>query len=192
LPDISGIDLIQQLRSNPNNPNVSIPVYALTADLIRHPVDSLVNIGFTDAFLKHLSFEKITNYFQNKSEVVTMNSKSMSYNLESIERLTNKDPKAMEYFIALFIKTSSETLAKIKSAIDEKNYENAASNAHKLIPSYQQFKVEELLPFLQIVNEYKSRYPSHQEAVELIEFVVSKSNNLFECMQQELTLLAKK
>jgi hypothetical protein len=98
----------------------------------------------------------------------------------------------MEYFISLFIKTATETLSIIKAAIEDKNYEIAAANAHKLIPSYQQFKVDELIPFLQIVNEYKSRYPSHQEAVELIEFVVTQSNKLFENMQQEIAKLANK
>jgi signal transduction histidine kinase/DNA-binding response OmpR family regulator len=192
LPDISGIDLIQQLRSNPSNLNSSIPVYALTADLIRNPIEGLINIGFTDAFLKPLSFEKLTNYFQNKNKVITENNHTMNYSLDAIERLTNKDPKAMEYFISLFIKTSTETLSKLQLAIREKNFETAAANAHKLIPSYQQFKVEELIPFLQMINEYKSHYPSHQEALELIEIVLTQSNKLFECMQQELTLLAKK
>lgn len=192
LPDISGIDLIQQLRSNPSNQNATIPVYALTADLIRNPIESLINVGFTDGFLKPLSFEKLIIYFQNKNEVISDNNNTMNYSLEAIERLTNKDPKATAYFISLFIKTSTETLLKIKAAIEEKNFEVAAANAHKLIPSYQQFKVEELIPFLQMINEYKARYPSHQEALDLIEIVVSQSNKLFESMQQELTLLANK
>lgn len=192
LPDISGIDLIQQLRSNPSNPNATIPVYALTADLIRNPIESLINVGFTDGFLKPLSFEKLTSYFQNKIEVVKDNNQKLNYSLDAIERLTNKDPKATEYFISLFMKTSSETLSKIKAAIVNKDFETAAANAHKLIPSYQQFKVEELIPFLQMINEYKSRYPSPQEALELIEFVVTQSNKLFESLQQEITLLTNK
>jgi signal transduction histidine kinase/response regulator of citrate/malate metabolism len=192
LPDISGIELIQKLRSNASNQNFAIPVYALTADLIRNPIESLINVGFTGVFLKPVSFEKLISYFHNESIVVNDIKNKMNYSLEAIDRLTNNDPKATAYFISLFIKTSTETLSKIKAAIEEKSFEVAAANAHKLIPSYQQFKVEELIPFLQMINEYKSLYPSHQEALELIEFVVSQSNKLFENMQHEITLLANK
>jgi signal transduction histidine kinase/FixJ family two-component response regulator len=137
LPDINGIRLSNKLKTLAKSKGENLPVIGLSA--FPFP-QRLKNDGFVDYFaLKPISQDQLISkvveiYEANRKESVSMKYKVID--IDHINNFTSGDPVFIKQLVDIFLKRTPEYMDELKSAVDNKDWTQIKTMAHKVKPTF--------------------------------------------------------
>lgn len=137
LPDINGIRLSNKLKTVASSKGQNLPVIGLSA----FPFPKrLKNEGFVDYFaLKPISQKQLVSkimetYGSTNKEIIEMNYKIID--IKHINNFTSGDPVFIRQLVDIFLKRTPEYMKELKAAVDNKDWTQIKTMAHKVKPTF--------------------------------------------------------
>ncbi|MFY0674928.1 MAG: response regulator [Bacteroidia bacterium] len=137
LPDINGIRLSNKLKTLAKAKNKNLPVIGLSA--FPYP-NRLKNEGFVDYFaLKPISQDTLLTKIKETFENSQNQNSTMDYRIIDIEHINNftgGDPDFIKQLVDIFLKRTPEYMNELKLAVDNKDWTQIKTMAHKVKPTF--------------------------------------------------------
>lgn len=150
MPELDGIETTKILRTQYM---LTTPIVALTANAFKTEIEKYETAGMNGYLAKPFTedtlFNTIYKFTSNSAAQTNLPSPTPSttakpallYNLRSIRKLSLGNEEFIQKMIEIFIKQTTETLAKTHQFFQEKNHEEIAKNIHKIRPSIEGFEI---------------------------------------------------
>ncbi|URM37575.1 hybrid sensor histidine kinase/response regulator [Flavobacterium anhuiense] len=183
MPEIDGFLFLEKLRELPETVFKNQPVIALTG---RTDLDLSVykNAGFTTVIKKPYSPKILLETIQHilDHEEIPVNeyiesttNASQIYSLETLKDFLGQDELALKEVLKSFIDTTVENLGFLKIAVQEKNYDEIKSIAHRIAPMFKQIQANEIGELLKDLEkedldtiDIKATYSDLHEKIEVL------------------------
>jgi len=172
MPDISGVDVARYFRKKKKNESTKI--IAVTAAVMKDDIKKYYRAGINDFLIKpykeiHL-FNKMCEVLQLKKEtfpkpvaeiILKEEIHPKLYDLTELKKMSGNNPELITNMINTFIENSQEALQKFHKALLDKNWNQIAETAHKILPSYRHLEVNSIVVQL---DELKTKEPGQKKA----------------------------
>ncbi|HEV7232368.1 MAG TPA: response regulator, partial [Bacteroidia bacterium] len=171
MPELSGVNMVRQIRALPDKQKATIPIIALTANIVKEDLQRYMTAGFNDYVVKPyneaLLFEKIASVLHlapeslgmiRKPETINSMPESSSgkpYSLDELNRVSNGNTAFVSKMIESFIHNTRSNIIYLKDELELEHWEHVGKIAHKMGPSCYKFKLLELHGLLKEL-EYKT------------------------------------
>jgi len=188
MPDMSGQEVMLKIREK--YPDVII--IALTADLLKVNRTQLIASGFTDALLKPLEIDQLTQLLvQLIPDNKLMETQDLVFDLSALKQLTKDDSVALSRFVELFLKNLKAGMESMQDARRDDNPIEMGNIAHRMIPSCKQFKALTVVDILELINTWKSEPPLVENIEPVYSQLMSAVNNLISALDNYQKSLTK-
>ena len=207
MPDFSGLDIAEYVKSHDNVVKSKTPVVAFTANVMKDDLDRYLKLGISDYLLKpfkeiHLynklikvlkiERKKITITEKIKSKISEINApKEKLFSLEEIKKFTDNNDEVLLEILNSFVKSTESSLKELKVAGAMNNRESIKGIAHKMLPLHQHLKMELVLPQLKKLEPMDAAL-SQEEIAELLKLLSENSNRNIEAIKSEIKILKKR
>jgi signal transduction histidine kinase/CheY-like chemotaxis protein len=200
MPELSGVNMVRHIRALPDKQKATIPIIALTANIVKEDIQKYMTAGFNDYVLKPYNeailFEKIARVLNldpgsidliRKSETINVEPTSgKAYSLEELNRISNGNGPFVSKMIASFIHNTRSNITYLKDELELEHWEHIGKIAHKMGPSCYKFKLLELHGLLRDL-EYKTLTEKNYSSVpSLVSHVESIANPILIALEEEL------
>jgi signal transduction histidine kinase/CheY-like chemotaxis protein len=171
MPDISGVDLVRQIRSDAISVNNKTRILACTADTTPETLKLIKQNGVDDYLLKpvdeNLLLRKIHKllsskkpYYDIKHPIITLETNQGNtqkpYDLEGLIAFTGKDQTAIRQVISVFINDTRVNLENLEKNLQLDNRDNIFAIVHKMDNMLGLLKATSCLVHLKKINEMKA------------------------------------
>lgn len=173
MPLLTGVDVIKKIRQNSNNPNNLTKVIAVTANVMESDLENYMSSGFNDYVLKPFSENKLYNKIcqllnleyidvqeNGAAEDIQENSEKNHsfegkdiFNTSDLMTSTAGNKQFFNQMLDTFIKNTEDTRQNIELMYTQEDWEGIAQKAHKAIPSFRYFKLNNLVNDLTRLEE---------------------------------------
>jgi PAS domain S-box-containing protein len=153
MPIMDGIKATKIIR---NELNDQTPIIALTANAFKKQIDLCLSVGMDDYVTKpfdeyillqtilKVSRQKRDNSSNINLEAYTISSNQKLYDLSGLRKASRGNEAFVEKMINLFIQTIPDSVKKMKIALDEKDFETLRAIAHRIKPSLNDMRIDDL------------------------------------------------
>jgi signal transduction histidine kinase/FixJ family two-component response regulator len=196
MPGLSGIELLGLIRNHPNVKIKQVPVIASTANVTDK--SEILKSGFTGylskPFKEESFYEKVIGVLSpgfsvllqpNKQKLQQMPERTVSYSFEEISGFTGSDPEAMKLVVSTFVEKSLVTINEIKQLCVEKNVSEISFRAHKLLPSFKQFRILELTDDLVKLERYEEYKLSQDQFFSISQKLIDKAVPILRLIKED-------
>lgn len=164
MPGLNGIELLTAIRNHPNKQIRTIPVVASTANITDK--DVIMKSEFTSYLSKPFKEETFyrtiinvlcpdfTDLPELKDEPEYLAKQDSLYSLEEVSQFIGNDQEALRRVVKTFVEKSLQTIQEMKDFAAEQNMEEVSFRAHKLLPSFKQFRLHDLVNDLIKLERY--------------------------------------
>jgi hypothetical protein len=196
MPGMSGIELVKTIRSQ-KRPDISkIPVVALTANLnIKdQQINSVFSGYLTKPFKEAEFYDKILEilvpgYHSPTSAKIGQKQNTSktgeTYSLDEVSTFTVNDPEALKKVVDAFTSNSLKTIQVIKILIREKDMDGVSNCAHKLLPTFRQFKIHEVVNNLERLERYNETGLQQDEFFLVARKTIEAAEKIIKQIQKE-------
>ncbi|MDP4209122.1 MAG: ATP-binding protein [Bacteroidota bacterium] len=194
MPKMSGIELIRLIRSYPDKKISALPVIALTANASN--LSPITNVGFTNRLAKPFKesdfFAIIVNTlhpgiaYSTTSSIVEELDTEEVYSLEEISQFADGDKDAIRHIINSFITNSRKSIDEIKALIPNNNIVEISARAHKLLPTFRQLHVYEVVDNLEELERYKELNVPEDEFIDTAQNTCTLAEQVIELIRKEV------
>ncbi len=197
MPEMSGIVLLKAIRNHKIDSVRSIPVVALTANILAK--NSLLEQGFNAFLSKPFKdsefYNSIYSVINNgkvdvclqKSNVIEI-PKSSSYSFDDVLQFSGNDEHALKIIIKAFIENSGKTIQEIRNFVEKQDIDGISARAHRLLPSFRQFHFHEVITDMEKLERYNEIGLSGNEFYEITNKFIVKSEKLLHMISSEKIL----
>lgn len=198
MPDMSGIDLTQKIRKLPNLDKASVPIVAITANIMKDELDHYMKSGMDDYVLKpyrepdlfakladQLGIEHISASPLVEDKPVVEQTVKTEFDLSDVVRFSGGNKKAMVVILNSFITENRRNIETLEQNLRNNDYESIAALAHKMLTSYGHLGVGYVASDLRRLEKVRETR-NYREAKDLINSVRKKSAGLFPKIQKRL------
>jgi PAS domain S-box-containing protein len=144
MPEMNGFEATDYIR---NTLNSKIPIIALTADVTTVDLAKCTAVGMNDYISKPVDekilYSKIVGLVKKPVQIKLVAEKEIALDKESkyidLTYLTNRtksNPQLMMEMISLYLEQTPPLILTMKRSLQEKDWKNLHSAAHKMIPSF--------------------------------------------------------
>ena len=160
MPEMTGFELVKQIRQLDLPFAQSIPVIALSADATQSEADYIAEgftayLGkpFTSAALFHL-IDRLTGKQHATASLqaaspVTEPAENAGYTLKNIRIFADNDPEALKKIIQSFVTSTEQHLGLLRQYLQDKHYENISQLAHKMLPMFRHLEASLIVEALE-------------------------------------------
>jgi CheY-like chemotaxis protein/two-component sensor histidine kinase len=165
MPELSGINLVRQIRAFPDKSRATTPILALTANVIAEDIQKYLAAGMDGYILKPFQvdelMEKIYSVLKLKhlpepSPAIQQQRPSQNstpfFNLEELKRASNGNSQFVVHMVGSFIKNTRVNLSYMKDDVVKQNWEGVGKTAHKMGPSCHNLKIFSLYDLLKKIE----------------------------------------
>ncbi len=197
MPDMSGIDLTKKIRALPDINKASVPIIAITANIMKDELDHFMKSGMDDYVLKPYRetelFQKLAGQLGFDSVALTPDAPEdepdfprgeIDFDLRDIKRFSGGNKKTMAVILNSFINENKRNIQTLELSLANSDYSTIAALAHKMLTSYGHLGVKHVTAELSKL-EKMDRSPDHREVQELVALVQKKSSGLFPFIEQK-------
>jgi hypothetical protein len=187
MPEMSGIELLKFIRSHQISRVRSLPVIALTANILAK--NSLLNQGF-DGFLSkpfkesefyqaiYSAINKVsTDQLQQNVTPAELHDNTL-YSFDEARQFSGNDDAALKLIVKAFVENSGKVLLEMKDFNDQQNFDGVSARAHRLLPSFRQFHLQEVVPELEKLERYMEIGLNKSEFKEITQRVIEESEKM--------------
>lgn len=168
MPGLNGIELLNSIRNHPNEQIRNIPVVASTANVTEK--DAIINSKFSNylskPFKEEVLYRTILSVLctdisnlpelpEDLNEPKYIAKQDSLYSLEEVSLFIGNDPEALRRVVNTFVDKSLQTIQEMEDLAKSRNIEDISFRAHKLIPSFKQFKLLNLVDDLVTLERYE-------------------------------------
>lgn len=155
MPDMNGIELLNEINSNPNIPK--IPVIALSGQPNVTPEDYLKK-GFKGSLLKPYSSEELLDRmgdvlsveFQKEQKKKTLSTDAKKeYDLSEIKTFAGEDQEALNAILTAFIESTENNTTALRVALEKGDFSRVSAVAHKMLPMFRQLGTRPIISELE-------------------------------------------
>jgi len=197
MPDMSGIELTRKIRSMPDINKASIPIVAITANIMKDELDHYMKSGMDDYVLKpyreaelfskladQLGFDSIAIPSEPKEAEAEFTPGESDFDLRDVKRFTGGNKKTMAVILNSFINENKRNIETLELSLGKNDYPAIAALAHRMLTSYGHLGVKHVNEELRKLEKMKES-PDHREVQELVEMVQKKSSGLFPFIEKK-------
>jgi len=161
MPTVDGFELVRQIRSSANEVIATLPVIALSGKRNLTSTDFTDN-GFNGHHPKPVQIEQLLNlisHFFGGETVIIAEIKTEEteekplFNLRSLSQFTYNDPESLKTILNTFKDSVTENCIALIKAIKNKDAQQLAEVAHKMIPMLKQMEVHSIVELLVPLEE---------------------------------------
>ncbi|MDV6168210.1 ATP-binding protein [Flavobacterium sp. DG1-102-2] len=161
MPTVDGFELVRQIRSSANEVIATLPVIALSGKRNLTATDFTDN-GFNGHHPKPVQIEQLLNlisHFFGGETVIIAEIKTEEteekplFNLRSLSQFTYNDPESLKTILNTFKDSVTENCIALIKAIKDKDAQQLAEVAHKMIPMLKQMEVHSIVELLVPLEE---------------------------------------
>ena len=191
MPDMSGIELTQKIRAIADLDKASMPVIAITANIMEDDLDHYMKSGMDDYILKPYReselFMKLAEQFgfDYKTSIQTVaekpdehTSEDMEFDLSDVKRFAGGNKKAVAVIINSFVDENTKNIKTLEANLKENNYEAISTLAHRMLTSYAHLGMKGVTEDLLKLEKINGN-PQHREFKNLIASIRKKSASVF-------------
>jgi|GEM_PF-1118139 len=149
MPVMNGIETVKVIRKQFGK---SIPVIAMTANVMENDVQRYLEAGFDEVLFKPFREEEIVRIISARTGIEYQRIESADekpksfvaerlYDLDELIRTSHGNNDFVSRMIKVFISSADALLIKAKTNIADRNYDTLSANVHRLIPSCRQLSI---------------------------------------------------
>lgn len=195
MPDMNGIELTQKIRAMTDINKASLPIVAITANIMKDELDHYMKSGMDDYVLKPYRenelFAKLADQlgyefqFEDRPEVEeSISPGSLALDLKDVKRFSGGNKKAMAVILNSFISENKRNLQTLESCLTNSDYKTISMLAHRMLTSYGHLGVNNISEELRKLEKIDGN-PDHAQIRELVELVRKKSAGIFPFIQKK-------
>jgi len=195
MPEMNGLETIENIRRKLNNYNKDIPVIIVTGDIYIN-FKEYEQFGVKDIILKPFTSKQILSAIITalSSEIIakqnisykTTTQENNKFNINAINQLANGNKNLKEKLITVFIDKYQKDIKQLYIAVEKQNYENIYKTAHSLKPSFSYMKITEAEQKLfEILNLSKNK-TGINKIKNLISEITTELKPIIELLENEI------
>jgi len=200
MPVMGGIDLCRKIRSIKKKNYAEIPIVALTANVRETDLKEYIDSGMTECLVKPFD-EAILNSMlsellldKKSNSLLVVDDKELLtddllYDLSQIKQFTADDSDLIQQILNQFIVSTKENLIDLNKANTKENYLEIGSIAHKMLSSFTQLKVVNVIPLLKeledLLHKKSGNIDDPDYIKELIDEVEQNTDIVISSIQEE-------
>lgn len=151
MPQISGLDVVKKVRSDPDHRNANTKFIAVTANIIKSDIRTYREAGMDNYLIKPFReeglFNKICNVLKLKRSSGALNKElegktelgsdheSKPYDLNDLINISKGDIQFYNRTLKSFVTTAEEVLVRIRELYEKQQWHEVGEQAHKIISS---------------------------------------------------------
>lgn len=176
MPGLSGIQLIEIIRSHPDPFIAEMPVIAFTANKLAKFDYNLINLGFNEVIEKPFEesdlIAKISNYLNKDGDDLPQ------YDLSNIRQFSggniNQEIEILNTFINNAVNAESEFL----NALAMNDFKKISDIAHRILTSYNYIKAVMISKILEEIENSAKTVPEKETIRNLIQSFINENKKL--------------
>lgn len=190
MPKMSGIEVIREIRGNKQNPNHKSPALTITANAMKKDINLSMDAGFDDYLIKPFReielYNKICNILfgdnlpnrqpEEHNAVQQETTETDEFLVEELEATASGDHHFFNMMIDNFIDSARQLVIDFHQNLLAENWKTIGEKAHKAIPSFKFFAMNNLGKKLEHIEDLALRHHNYgplpkivQETTEQIE-----------------------
>lgn len=192
LPDSSGYELTQKIRTDASCPNQKIPIIALTASAISEELEIAYSYGLNDYLAKpfkpydlrlilekYLPIQNLENTSGTSEEIQLTDTYSTTF-----QKWYNEDPTYAKHLISIFAKTIPLEVSKLNDSVIREDWEVIRGLLHQIKPSFTLIGFPTFTQKIQEI-EKNSMQSMNKEKLEDIQTLIAEiQEHVFEVVQK--------
>ncbi|MFO7978200.1 MAG: response regulator, partial [Bacteroidales bacterium] len=210
MPGLSGVDMIRELRKNPDAMNRFTPVLACTADVTPETLKDIRESGIEDHLIKPVDEDELMdkiNHLLSRSTPQELparephaeqpsgalscsNNLKKLYDLEGLMAFTGNDPKSIVPVIEVFIKDTKVNLSLLDENLKQNNRQEIYRVIHKMDNMFGLLKAENALFHLKKLNPVKDTLMSEKEMHENVRNIINISSHVIQSLDADLKAIS--
>ncbi len=197
MPDMSGIELTRKIRAIADLNKASMPIVAITANIMKDDLDHYMKSGMDDYILKPYResdlFAKLADQlgFDNisTSQVIVEKPKeeisgNQEFDLSDVKRFSGGNTKALAVILQSFVTENTKNIEILEAELKNNDFEAIKSLAHKMLTSYGHLGVKIVTEDLRKLEKINGK-PHYREVRDLIGAIRKKSASVFLKLQKK-------
>ena len=199
MPEMSGLEATEKIRSIEMNGDKKIPIIALTAAASKEEADQCLQAGMDGYVLK--PFTQIELYTKLIEVLVPDHKAALEdihvtpiedkLNLDDLQKLSNGDAGFVINMLKIFIKNFDIDLSNIHEGLHTKNWSTLRLKSHKMIPPCRHLGLMSLVILLKEVEIESQQGKDLVRVEELLKRVTTTYNEIKPEIQTQITQLEK-
>jgi signal transduction histidine kinase/response regulator RpfG family c-di-GMP phosphodiesterase len=201
MPEMGGIELCRRIRSLKNDERANIPIVALTANVRETDLQEYLTTGMTECLvkpfdediLKNMLVELLVGEIEAEQNPVSNNGSDENlpmYDLTQLKQFTSDDEELIKQVLGQFIVSAEENIQLMNKALTDDDYLNVGEIAHKMLTSFNQLNVVNVVPYLKELEDLlhrKSEVVKASDRVkQLVDLVNTNSKLVIESIKKEV------
>jgi CheY-like chemotaxis protein/two-component sensor histidine kinase len=204
MPEMSGIEVAQNIRSMSNESKRHVPMIALTANVYSHQQKNFSAAGFNDVLVKPFKekelfdrvkylllieehHDKVNSSDQNNH--LTQNFANKLFSLEYLERTSGANRPFIIEMLQSFITNNSNHIRLLEEAVANEDWELLHRISHKMIPSFRYLRVDGMETKLKVLEKISEEKISWENVPQMVNEVKSVTEELFSLLSKEIKKL---
>lgn len=197
MPDMNGIELTQKIRAMLDINKASIPIIAITANIMKDELNHYLKSGIDDYVLKpyreadlyskladQLGFEHLLASQPADENASEISDSQIEFDLKDLKRFSGGNKKTMAVILNSFVDENKRNLEALKLSLAGNDYAKIAALAHKMLTSYGHLGVKHISDELHKLEKLDGS-PDCKEVQKLVAMVQKKSAGIFPLIQKK-------
>jgi CheY-like chemotaxis protein len=193
MPEIDGYMLAKKIREK----FIDVPLIALTANVMQGETDLIKKAGFNGILLKpyreHELLRMIAEHSpvvigEDPDKIVNIQPENMDgaalYDLGEVKIFTDNDSTVLVPVLESFIENNKINITQLGISVREKDITGIKNTAHKMLPSYNHFKVYDVITELKYLETLQA--VNDAELTKMLAKIESVSAQLFTQLKTEV------
>lgn len=195
MPEMDGYEATQQIRAMKNNPNVNIPIIALTASALVDELEESKNIGMNDYLTKPYTPEQLLSVFekylfnQHVSTTPTAVTTLVPISEDFVTTIYGGDKNYAAAMLELFLNTVPAQFDQLRPMLDTQRLDAFGKMAHQLKPSFAMVGLPHLTQQFQVLEKMAKENAPLSEVNEAFEKIEESFEAYIVLINNELRLL---
>ena len=201
MPELSGIELAQQIRHMKDTDKSSVPIIAITANVMEDELINYLQFGIDDYLTKPFKekelLSKLAKFFQldlpageSVKEVGAKEANGIC-SIRPLEKFTSGDQAALIKILETFLVSNQDNTRKLNSYLECKDWEKVGEIAHKMFGSYGHLESETITAPLKQIEQLTKEVYDVEPVPALVAGVTQKSYQVHNYLSDKLSELKK-
>jgi len=195
MPEVDGYMLANKIRER----YLQVPLIALTANVMQNDIARIRASGFNDILLKPYKEAELLHMIARYAPVVIgadtlaevktdEAQQDTLYSMQEVTYFADNDADTVCAIIDSFVQSNKENVRKLAEAVHAQDIENIRNTAHKMLPAFNHFRVEEIVPVLRTLEVLQP--PVNGVQIASIEKLQVTCAKLFDALEKEKEMLS--
>jgi signal transduction histidine kinase/CheY-like chemotaxis protein len=191
MPEMSGVELSQKIRSLSDPEKNTVPIIALTANIMEDDLEKYKEAGINDFVLKPFKeadlHKKVMQHIPTDN--IVPDNQSIQYRLDDFKKFSVGDKEALRPILEAFYHNLKQNLNALEENAVSSNQEAVAEIAHKMISSFGHVHASGPVDKLRhLENSTRSKDPD-LELTKLVNEIQKLSKPILEGLEKEIAQL---